>query len=73
MTISATLHGIKYFELYLAVDPKAVAPSPAPSSGDGDGDGKKKQIEEEIPGYNIIILIGVLCVLSVMLIKKRKK
>lgn len=41
--------------------------------GDGDGDGKKKKAEEAIPGYNIIILIGALCVISVVLIKRRRK
>ena len=42
-------------------------------SDDGGGGGGGSDGEEAIPGYNIIILIGALCVLSVVLIKKCRK
>ena len=74
-TISEAHHNDKYFELRLAVDPKAVASTPIPLSGGdgGGGGGKKKQEEQAISGYNVVILIGAICIISVLLAKKRRK
>lgn len=40
--------------------------------GGGGGSGGSKEAEE-IPGYNMFILIGVICIISIVLIKKRRK
>jgi len=46
----------------------AAGVSSGSGGGGGSGDG-----EEAIPGYNMFILIGVICIISTVLIKKRRK
>ena len=47
-------------------------PSPSPGGGGGGGGGGDDKGEEEaIPGYNIFILIGAVCLISVILVIKR--
>lgn len=40
--------------------------------GDGDGGGKDDGGETTIAGYNIFILIGAICIVSIVLIKRRR-
>jgi len=42
------------------------------SGGDGGGGGDDDEAEA-IPGYNMFILFGVICIISIVLIKKRRK
>ena len=50
---------------------KIISPEPTRGNGDDDDDDDKK--DEAIPGYNIFILIGIVALISIALIKKRKK
>ena len=59
MTITAAHHSDKYFETYLAVDPDVI-----------DKTIPKKK-EPAIPGYNLILLIVVISIISIVLIRKR--
>ena len=40
--------------------------------GNGGGGGGGKGEESAIPGYNIFILIGAICIVSIVLIKRRR-
>ncbi|MFX1314834.1 MAG: hypothetical protein ACFE9T_03155 [Promethearchaeota archaeon] len=59
MTISANGYQECYFETYIAVDPDIIDKETS----------KKKEIA--IPGYNIILIIVLISVISVILIKKQ--
>ena len=61
MSVFATGYPDKYFEIYIAVDPDVI-----------DKTIPKKK-EPIIPGYSIILLIGLISVLSIFIIKKRIK
>lgn len=81
MTISALYHRSRYFTLNLKVDPETVdknpEPTPTPSDGggggggDGDGEGDTATV---VIGTNLAAFtVGILTIVSIMLIKKRKK
>ncbi len=46
---------------------------PVSTSGGGGGGSSKKETEEAIPGYNLFILIGIICIVSIVMLKKRWK
>ncbi|MHA1254406.1 MAG: hypothetical protein ACTSPS_02280, partial [Promethearchaeota archaeon] len=48
-------------------------PAPAAGGGGGGGGGDDDTEGVVIPGYNIYILIGIICIVPIMLIKKRWK
>ena len=53
-------------------DDLPVIDAPISSTGGGGGGGGGGD-EESIPGYNVFILIGAVCVISIILVKKRLK
>ncbi len=76
MTITEAHHTDKYFKLELAVDPEAVDKSPAAGTSLSSGSSSDDDDDTEeviIPGYNIYILIGIICIVPIVLIKKRWK
>jgi hypothetical protein len=50
-----------------------VVPSPGGGGGGGGGGGSDDTEEVTIPGYSIFILISIICIISIVLIKKRGK
>ena len=75
MTISAAHHTDKYFELKLAVDPKAVTPPPPPSDDDDDDDEKPTEPDTLVL---LLIIVGIasaigIAGIAIFLIKKRAK
>ena len=61
-----------YFESGICVGNGDCRAGPTPAAGGGDDDDDDKE-EVIIPGYDIYILIGIICIISIVLIKKRWK